>query len=79
MDIQSALNVFQETTSISSSNLSLFVRTTLCDLFLLWAAWNIHGQIKIIQSQQADVYDLPMTILRVLLLCSLMIILVFIN
>lgn len=79
MDIQDALRVFEETAGISSSHLSLFMRTLICALFFLWAAWNVYGQIKIVQSQQHDIYDLPMAILRVLLLCSLMIILVFIN
>lgn len=74
-----ALRVFQETAGISASHLSLSVRAILCTLFLLWAAWIIYGQIQVMQSKHHDIYELPVAILRVLLLCSLMVTLVFVK
>jgi integrating conjugative element protein (TIGR03758 family) len=79
MNIQDAIQIFQSTSGISSSHLSLFVRSILCGSFLLWAAWNVYGQIKVMHTNHQDIYDLPVTILRVLLLCSLVIILIFVN
>jgi hypothetical protein len=71
------LIIFKNSAGISAFDLSVLIRTVLCALFLIWAAWIVYGQIKMIEKQ--DFNHLSNAILRILLLCSLMIILVFIQ
>lgn len=71
------LDIFEATAGISAVDLSLLIRTIACGLFLIWAAWIVYGQIQSMQNQSLDFHDVSVAILRVLLLCSLMIVVVF--
>ncbi len=77
MTSSDTLDIFEAAAGISAVDLSLLIRTTVCGLFLIWAAWIVYGQIQSMQSQHLDLHDLSVAILRVLLLCSLMIVVVF--
>lgn len=72
------LSAFAIAAGTSTANLSLVIRTILCAIFFLWSAWNIHGQFKLVQNGELDIHDVPFTILRILLLCSLIVFLVFV-
>lgn len=68
---------FQRAAGISAEQLSHFIRVVLCALFFIWAAWNVYGQLRLI-NQSHDVFEFPLSVLRILLLCALMVVLVFI-
>lgn len=76
--IGEAINAFELASGVSGNQMSFVIRSLLCAMFLLWAAWNIYGQFNLLQHHELDIHDLPLLILRVLLLCTLMVILVFI-
>jgi integrating conjugative element protein (TIGR03758 family) len=77
--LDSAITGFASTAGVTAPHLSLLIRSILCGLFLLWAAWNIYGHMQLVQDQHLDLYDLPMSILRILLLCAWIILLIFVN
>lgn len=75
-DIGSA---FEAASGSSPEHVSLLVRSILLGIFMLWAAWNLYGQYVLLQDKKLDLHHVPMMIVRILLLCSLMIVLVFVN
>jgi len=79
MDIADAFSAFQTTAGVSPDKVSLYVRSILSAFFMVWAAWCIYGQIILVQNETIDIQDLPMSILRILFLCSLIVVLVFVN
>lgn len=79
MFTSSALAAFEVTAGIKAYDLSFFIRTIMCVLFLLWAVWNLYGQLQLVNNRHLDVVDLPSVILRILFLCSMIVILIFIR
>jgi integrating conjugative element protein (TIGR03758 family) len=73
------IDAFHAASGSMPENISLFVRTVLCVLFFIWAAWVIHGQFKLFQAGELSIHDMPMTFVRALFLCSIMVILVFVK
>lgn len=72
------INAFSVSTGVTPDHFSLVIRSILCALFLIWAGWNVYGQYQLVQTHALDIHDSPMAILRILFLCALMVILVFI-
>lgn len=70
---------FEAAAGTTASHISLLIRTILYTLFMLWAAWNVYGQMQLIHDNTLDIHDLPMTMLRILLLCALMVVIVFVK
>ncbi|MEO8402577.1 MAG: DUF3262 family protein [Gammaproteobacteria bacterium] len=73
------MNAFSAAAGVSLNQISLLVRTILSAIFLLWAAWNVYGQLQLMQNNALDIHDFPMSILRILFLCALMVIVVFVS
>lgn len=73
------MNGFHSTAGVTPFELSLAIRIFLCALFLLWAAWNVYGQYQMVVTEKKDFHDLPMVLSRILFLCALVVILVFIK
>lgn len=78
MGANDAMRAFESASGASGDHMSLVIRSLLCAIFLLWSAWNIYGQFNLVQHNELDIHDVPLVILRVLLLCTLMVVLVFI-
>lgn len=68
---------FQHAAGLSADQLSHFIRVVLCTLFFIWASWNIYGQFRLV-NQGDDVFEFPISVLRILFLCALMVVLVFV-
>lgn len=79
VELDAVISGFASASGVTSIHLSLLIRSILCSTFLLWAAWNIYGHAQLVQDQHQDLHDLPMSILRILLLCALIILLIFVN
>lgn len=70
---------FEAASGSKPAQLSLFIRSFLCIIFMLWAAWSVYGHYRLLQDGRVEVADFPMMIVRILLICSLGIVLVFVN
>lgn len=73
------VSAFEVASGVPADHLSLLIRSIVCSLFYLWAAWFVYGQIQSVQNQSLDIYDLPMRILRILILCAVVTTLVFLG
>ncbi len=74
--LPNVISGFSASAGVTAAHLNLLIRSVLCGAFLLWAAWNIYGQVQLIQHREQDIPDFPLSILRVLLLCTWIILLV---
>jgi len=72
-------SAFIASSGVTEAHLSLVIRSILCGLFLLWAAWAVYGHLKLIEMQSMDVQDFPIALLRILLLCAWVVMLVFVS
>ena len=72
-------SIFAASSGVTADHLSLVIRSILCSLFLVWAAWNVYGHLKLIQMQSIDLEDFPMALLRILLVCAWVVMLIFLN
>jgi hypothetical protein len=79
VDLGAAMEGFTATAGVTSFYLSLWIRSVLCALFLLWAGWNVYGHVQCVQDKSHDLHDLPFCILRILLLCAAIVLLIFID
>lgn len=77
--LDAAISGFSSASGVTSAHLNLLVRSVLCGIFLLWAAWNTYGHMRLVQDQHYDLHDLAMGLLRILLLCTWIILLIFVN
>ncbi len=75
-NFDSLINGFTASAGVTATHLSLVIRSILCGAFLLWAAWVIYGHVQSVHYQEHDIHDLPMSMLRVLLLCAWIILLI---
>jgi integrating conjugative element protein (TIGR03758 family) len=71
-------SVFQSSAGIAPSELSLVIRTFTFSLIAFWAGWAIHGQYNLYNEGQIEFTELPLKILRVLLICSVLSIVVYV-
>lgn len=67
---------FEAASGVSFAHLSLFIRGSIGVVFLLWAAWIVYGHVQRVQHDQSDAEEFVFSLLRLLLLCSLMVILI---
>jgi integrating conjugative element protein (TIGR03758 family) len=72
----SALETFNAVSGASADQLSMIIRSILCALFLLWVAYSIYSQYRLVKVGELDISEMPLLILRRLLLCTVLIILI---
>jgi integrating conjugative element protein (TIGR03758 family) len=78
MNLEDSLSAFQSAAGVSPDKISLLIRTVLLALSFVWAAWCIYGEIHHLRHENFDIDRSSHKILRILLIVSLMVILVFI-
>ena len=74
-----AMNAFEGAAGVSPAHLSLLIRTGLFTLFFIWAAWSVYSLYHASVHSEGEEYHLPMRVLRVLLLCSIIVMIILIN
>jgi integrating conjugative element protein (TIGR03758 family) len=70
---------FSTAAGITPEHLSYLIRSILCSLFFLWAAWNLYGVYHLFQHDPLEVFESPMILLRIMFLVSLMIVIIFVK
>jgi integrating conjugative element protein (TIGR03758 family) len=76
--MQDTLSAFQTAAGISPDKMSLFIRTILLALVFVWAAWCIYGQVNYFKHHGVEIEPMMHAILRISIILSLAIGLVFI-
>ncbi len=77
--MDSALTAFQTTAGISAADLSLLIRTMFVALFLIWSGWIVYQVFMSAAYDELNMHHLIQNIFRVLILCSLVTAVAFIN
>ncbi len=77
--IETAIGAFKSASGVSTDHLSFLIRAAICTLFFLWAAWGIYSLYQSSVHHEGEEYHLPLRMLRVLALCSILIMIVFFN
>lgn len=70
--------VFQSSAGASPASVSLVIRTIAFSLIAFWAGWAFGGQYNLYKEGQLDINDLPLRFLRVFLICSVLLIVVYV-
>jgi integrating conjugative element protein (TIGR03758 family) len=78
MIINDALSAFETAAGLSAAKISLLIRTVLLALTFVWAAWCVYGEIHHFRHGDLDIDCMTHKILRILLIVTLMMALVFI-
>ena len=71
-------NAFYASSGINPSEFSLIVRSLVFALTTIWGGWGIYGQYVLYKKNQVEIFDIPMRIFRILLICSMMLLTVYI-
>lgn len=74
-----ALSAWEAAVGVSASEASLAIRTLLLVAVFLWAVWCVYGELHYVRHHGVDLYDVLRKNLRVLLVVSITIVLVFIG
>ena len=78
MIIGDAVSAFETAAGLSPAKISLLIRTVLLALTFVWAAWCVYGEIHHFRHGDLDIDCMTHKILRILLIVTLMMALVFI-
>jgi len=78
MIIGDAQSAFTTAAGLSPAKISLLIRTVLLALTFVWAAWCVYGEIYHFRHSDLDIDCMTHKILRILLVVTLMMVLVFI-
>ena len=79
MIAENTMQAFQVAAGFSYSKLDVLIRSTILAIFFIWSSWCVYGQFKEFQSNAREIHELPMNILRILMLCAFVVILVFVH
>lgn len=74
-----ALTAFQTAAGISADKMSLFFRTILIILVLVWAVWCVKGTNEHFSQHEKDIVRFAIQIIRILFLATIAVALVFIS
>jgi integrating conjugative element protein (TIGR03758 family) len=74
-----ALNAWEMAAGVSASKASLTIRTLLLVTVFIWAVWCIYSELHYYRHHGVDLYDALRKNLRVLLVVSIAVALVFIS
>lgn len=77
--MSSALSAFQTAAGVSSSELSLTVRSILLVLVFFWAAACVYSQLHHLRHHAVDFYDAHRQLLRTLFIVAIAVILVYVS
>ncbi len=78
MIIGDAVSAFETAAGLSPAKISLLIRTILLALTFVWAAWCVYGEIHHFSHGDNDIDCMIKKILRILLMVTFMVALVFI-
>jgi integrating conjugative element protein (TIGR03758 family) len=70
---------FYTAAGASAPAISIFIRSVLCAIFFMWSAWNVYGQMRLVQHGECNIHELSMGFFRIAILCALMVILIFVS
>lgn len=74
-----ALSAWEMAAGVSASEASLAIRTLLLAVIFIWAVWCVYGELHYYRHHGVDLYDVLRKNLRVLLVVSVSVVLVFIS
>ncbi len=78
MIVGDGVSAFETAAGLSPAKISLLIRTVLLALTFVWAAWCVYGEIHHFRHGDLDIDCRAHKILRILLVVTLMMVLVFI-
>lgn len=76
---ETALSAWEMAAGVSASEASLTIRTLLLVTVFVWAVWCIYGELHYHRHHGIDFYDVLRKNMRVLLVVSVTVILVFVS
>lgn len=76
--LNNAMVTFQTASGVSADKMSLFIRSMLLAITLLWAGWCALGVIHSFRHSDIQDFDMSWLVIRILLIVTAMTILVFV-
>jgi integrating conjugative element protein (TIGR03758 family) len=70
---------FYTAAGASAQSINILIRSVLCTIFFMWAAWNVYGQMRLVQHGECNIHELSMGVFRIAILCALIVILIFVS